>query len=849
MKKIILFVLVSFFLNTQVSAQIIAGQSAPGISIDTINFYLPVVTNTSLIDNIFPNCDTNHFIKIKTENIYWVTSITHLDNWITIINMDSTIFLGSEMQIPSGPGGTFLSIKMAVSLPSSYTISSSSIINWDNDSLIHLNRLNLGLSGFGVNTYPGYIPMRKKYSNGEYLYGWIHLLNAGNSGVSISEITKFPKLKVIYDTLVCQSNYTFADGFTLNNILQDTVYDFVIPSSTAGCDSLVRTKIHILPYYISHIYDTVCIGTSYTFIDSTTIMNISQDTAYQNIFVMTNGCDSSIVCNIHVLDYKTYDTVQICFGFNFTFPDGTTYNNILSNLNHISQFNSTIGCDSNTITQIYVIQDSSSINIINCNQYFFNNQILTHSGIYYDTLVNANGCDSIITLNLMINYTTSTQNQNSCNSYTFNNQTITQSGIYFDTLINSAGCDSIITLNLTINNSTSNTINQTTCNSYNFNNQTLTQSGTYYDTLLNSTGCDSIITLNLTINNPSSNTINQTTCNSYLFNNQTITQSGTYNDTLINSTGCDSIITLNLTINNPTSNSINQTTCNSYTFNNQTLTTTGIYYDTLINSTGCDSIITLNLTINNPTSNSINQTTCNSYTFNNQALTTSGIYYDILINSTGCDSIITLNLTINNSSVNTINQTACNSFSFNNQALTTSGIYYDTLINSTGCDSIITLNLTINNPNIATSQNGTQLSATATGATYQWLKCNPFAIISGANSQTYAATANGSYAVVVTQNGCSDTSNCMTVNSVGINELNTQNLITISPNPTNSMFTIECPMNGAKVILYNSFGQKLLTSKIENQTSMIDISHYSKGIYIAEIIDDKTSYRVKIIKD
>jgi hypothetical protein len=56
-------------------------------------------------------------------------------------------------------------------------------------------------------------------------------------------------------------------------------------------------------------------------------------------------------------------------------------------------------------------------------------------------------------------------------------------------------------------------------------------------------------------------------------------------------------------------------------------------------------------------------------------------------------------------------------------------------------------------------------------------------------------------------------------------------------------------MNGAKVILYNSFGQKLLTSKIVNQSSLIDISQYPSGIYFAEIKDDKTSYRVKVVKD
>jgi hypothetical protein len=211
--------------------------------------------------------------------------------------------------------------------------------------------------------------------------------------------------------------------------------------------------------------------------------------------------------------------------------------------------------------------------------------------------------------------------------------------------------------------------------------------------------------------------------------------------------------------------------------------------------------------------------------------------------------MITLNLTINNSTSNTMNQSACNSYTFNNQILTTSGVYYDTLINAASCDSMITLNLTINNANTATTQSGTQLTATAIGANYQWLTCNPFTIISGANSQAYTATANGDYAVAVTENGCTDTSNCMTVNSVGINEIHANNSITTSPNPTSSIFKIECPMNGANVILYNSFGQKLLTSKIENQTSLIDISQYPKGIYIAEIIDNKTSYRVKIIKE
>jgi surface protein len=246
---------------------------------------------------------------------------------------------------------------------------------------------------------------------------------------------------------------------------------------------------------------------------------------------------------------------------------------------------------------------------------------------------------------------------------------------------------------------------------------------------------------------------------------------------------------------------------------------------------------------------SINQAACNAYIFNNQTLTQGGVFYDTIINSFGCDIVITLHLTIHQTTNSTSNQTACNSYFFNNQTLTQSGMYYDTLSNSTGCDSIITLNLTINNVNKTTTQNGTQLSAIATGASYQWLTCNPFAIIAGATNQTYSAAANGDYAVVLTQNGCTDTSFCLTVTGVGIEEPNTQTLITISPNPTHTMFNIECPMNSAKVILYNSFGQKLLSTKIEHHAAAIDISQYPNGIYLAEIIDDKTTYRIKVTKD
>jgi hypothetical protein len=66
---------------------------------------------------------------------------------------------------------------------------------------------------------------------------------------------------------------------------------------------------------------------------------------------------------------------------------------------------------------------------------------------------------------------------------------------------------------------------------------------------------------------------------------------------------------------------------------------------------------------------------------------------------------------------------------------------------------------------------GATLTANASAATYQWLDCgNGFAVIGTATSQAFTATANGSYAVAVTEHSCTDTSSCHTVNVVDIHE-------------------------------------------------------------------------------
>jgi hypothetical protein len=88
-------------------------------------------------------------------------------------------------------------------------------------------------------------------------------------------------------------------------------------------------------------------------------------------------------------------------------------------------------------------------------------------------------------------------------------------------------------------------------------------------------------------------------------------------------------------------------------------------------------------------------------------------------------------------------------------------------MNSWGCDSFITVVLTIDTVEIGVTQNGDTLTADFSGATYQWFKCMPaFIPLAGENNQSLIAPANGSYAVEITYNGCTDTSDCYAVTTV-----------------------------------------------------------------------------------
>jgi len=361
---------------------------------------------------------------------------------------------------------------------------------------------------------------------------------------------------------------------------------------------------------------------------------------------------------------------------------------------------------------------------------------------------------------------------------------------------------------------------------------------------------------------PNSGIDTQTACEGYLWidGNNYFSSNNTATHTLTNVNGCDSVVTLNLTVNYTTYGTDSQTACESYTWiDGNTYTASNMSAThTITNVAGCDSIVTLNLTITQPNTGTDIQSAFCSYTWidGNTYTSSNNTATYTLTNANGCDSIVTLDLSITNSITSTDTQTTCDTYTWIDGNVYTSSntSATHTLTSIGGCDSIVTLNLTNNNvSDLSTSVSGIEITATNSNASYQWLDCDDNnSIINGENGQSFTATANGNYAVELTENGCVDTTDCVTITTVGIVENTFDTELLVYPNPTNGKFSIDLGKvyNKTQITIMDLTG-KLIESKIESQTQVLNLSieQEPKGIYIITIQAENKNAVIRIVKE
>jgi len=187
-------------------------------------------------------------------------------------------------------------------------------------------------------------------------------------------------------------------------------------------------------------------------------------------------------------------------------------------------------------------------------------------------------------------------------------------------------------------------------------------------------------------------------------------------------------------------------------------------------------------------------------------------------------------------------QTACNAYIWidGNTYTASNNTASFTLVDgsASGCDSIVTLDLTIETVDATVTATDSSITANTTVASYQWLDCsNGFAIITGETNQTFTATADGNYAVAVTQNGCTDTSTCNAILITGVSEKDFSTALTISPNPTTGQLTVDlgATRSSVTITVRNLMGQLLSSTDYETATKVSLAIEGAPGVYFVQV--------------
>lgn len=196
------------------------------------------------------------------------------------------------------------------------------------------------------------------------------------------------------------------------------------------------------------------------------------------------------------------------------------------------------------------------------------------------------------------------------------------------------------------------------------------------------------------------------------------------------------------------------------------------------------------------------------------------------------------------------NNTICEgeTFDLGGQTLDSAGTYQGILKGASGCDTLVTLDLAESVPDTSVASNEDSLFASP-ASSYQWLDCDSGSTpINGATSATFVPSTNGNYAVEVTDaNGCTDTSNCHEVNTVGMEEYEDREAgLEVFPNPTKGKIWYEAPQEGV-VKLFSSKGELLIEERVSKGRYDLDLERFPEGIYHLNWSDGESSESVPLI--
>lgn len=175
----------------------------------------------------------------------------------------------------------------------------------------------------------------------------------GCDSVVTTVVTVIPTYTTTENRTVCaNSTITYPDG-TTGFITSPTSYVSNLIGAL-GCDSVITTNVTLSQGFEEQVFVEVCPNSPYTFPNGET-QTITSSTTQTSVFTTGSGCDSTIVTTVSITAVPVaQQTIEVCAGDAYTFPDGVTRNNITNNMVYTSAIPTTTGCDSIIETSVYV---------------------------------------------------------------------------------------------------------------------------------------------------------------------------------------------------------------------------------------------------------------------------------------------------------------------------------------------------------------------------------------------------------------------------------------------------------------------------------------------------------------
>ena len=134
-------------------------------------------------------------------------------------------------------------------------------------------------------------------------------------------------------------------------------------------------------------------------------------------------------------------------------------------------------------------------------------------------------------------------------------------------------------------------------------------------------------------------------------------------------------------------------------------------------------------------------------------------------------------------------------------------------------------------------RSGNTLTSTATNVSYQWIDCTTLSPVPGATSSSFAPQNEGSYALVISRNLCTDTTDCYNFTFISNSPPELAGTLTLFPNPNQGRFSLDLGRRYEEVFLsiYDMWGKRVNQTRYRGVRKIQESHDLPTGTYLLQV--------------